>query len=56
MIRYFYKIGDIINYIDNNNDELKTQTLKEKIQINNAHYYEVQKGYNKDIEGWLFCH
>jgi hypothetical protein len=51
MIRYFFKTGDIIKYIENDDDELKTQTIKEKCQEQKINYYEAQQDYEADLEG-----
>ncbi len=53
MIRYFFKIGDIIHYIEENNNELKTQTAKEKSQIYGINYFEAQKDYTANLEGLI---
>ena len=53
MIRYFLKIGDIIHYIEENNNELKTQTAKEKSQIFGINYFEAQQDYTADLEGLI---
>ena len=52
--RFFYQDGMTIYFIEENNDELKTQTLQQKVEdCYDINYFEAQKEYEASHQGLL---